>query len=113
MTISRYDNRKLFNNELDLYENVLRQRSLSLIRQYNTGTLKYPDSNQLNTLNVEKEIWKVGDRLYKFADEYYGDVRLWWVIAWYNKKPTENHFQIGEEVLIPFPLDKLLNYFGV
>lgn len=113
MTINRYDNRKQFTNELELYENTLRQRSVNLIRQYSTGVLKYPDSNQLNSLNVQKETWKLGDRLYKFSDKYYGDVRMWWVIAWFKKKPTENHFQIGDEVLIPFPLEKLLNYFGV
>ena len=113
MTISRYDNRKLFTNDLELYESSLTQRSVNLIKQYSTGKLKYPDINQLSSINIQKETWKLGDRLYKYSHKYYGDVRLWWVIAWFNKKPTENHFEIGDEVLVPFPLEKILNYFEV
>jgi hypothetical protein len=26
---------------------------------------------------------------------------MWWIIAFYNQKPTDAHFTIGEEMYIP------------
>ena len=40
-------------------------------------------------------MWKLGDRFYKLADQYYGDPTLWWIIAWYNRMPTESHAEGG------------------
>ena len=51
----------------------------------------------------------MGDKLYKFAHEYYGDPNLWWVIAWYNNKPTDAHFKLGETVYIPRELEVAIN----
>jgi len=36
---------------------------------------------------------------------------MWWVIAWYNQKPTEAHFNVGDVVYIPTPLANVLQYF--
>ena len=47
--------------------------------------------------------------MYKYAYEYYGDTNHWWVIAWYNNKPTDSHFNLGDTVYIPFPLDVAIN----
>jgi len=58
-----------------------------------------------NDLTHVQRIYTMGDRLYKFAYEYYGDVDYWWVIAWYNNKPTDGHFEIGDVVYIPRELD--------
>ena len=44
---------------------------------------------------------------------YVDDTNLWWVIAWYNKKPTEAHVKAGETIVIPLPLDKILRHLGV
>ena len=66
----------------------------------------------MEKINVLTETWKLGDRLYKYADKHYGDPSMWWIIAWFNKKPTENDFQLGEQVLIPLPLEKIFKHFG-
>ena len=52
------------------------------------------------------------DRLDLLAKQYLNDVSLWWVIAWFNKKPTENDFEIGQQVLVPYPLERIFKYFG-
>lgn len=53
-------------------------------------------------------VYKTGDRLYKFAHKYYGNPTYWWIIAWYNNKPTDTHFSIGDTVYIPKDLQVAL-----
>jgi hypothetical protein len=65
-----------------------------------------PSEEELrNDLTHIQRVYTMGDRLYKFAYEYYGDVDYWWIIAWYNNKPTDAHFKIGDVVYIPRELD--------
>ncbi len=47
----------------------------------------------------------------KLSTKFYGDPKYWWIIAWYNKKPSESLLNIGDKVLIPFPLDRILSMF--
>ena len=53
-------------------------------------------------------VYKLGDRLYKFAHKYYGNPDYWWIIAWYNNKPTDTHYKIGDTVYIPKDLQVAL-----
>ena len=112
MVGKRYENRKVINNSSENFEDQFRARSVERINHYSTTKFKYPTAEEIGKLNIVSEEWKLGDRLYKYAYKHYGDVNLWWIIAWFNKKPTENDFEIGEEVLIPFPLEKIIKYFG-
>ena len=59
-----------------------------------------------------RHIWKSGDRFFKLASRHYGDPELWWVIAWFNKIPTESHAKKGQVILIPKPIAKVLTYLG-
>jgi len=111
MTGKRYETRNKFRNESETYENIFRNRSVNSIIQFNTAKFKYPTPEESSELNVITETWKVGARLYKFADKYYGDPELWWIIAWYNKKPTEGHFNLGDKVYIPLRLENVFKYF--
>lgn len=111
MSGKRYQYRKIYKNDSENYENIFRKKSVEFISQFDTAKFSYPTNEEYYTLNITKITWKIGDRLYKYAYEYYNDPTLWWIIAWFNKKPTENHFQIGDEVLIPQPLEKLFKYF--
>lgn len=113
MTISRYETRIIRKNNNVLYKTHFDTRSVKFINQYATPNLKYPTLEQYSELTIQQHIWKLGDRYYKYADEYYNDPKLWWVIAWFNQKPTENHMAIGDMVYIPLPLDKILKFFGV
>jgi hypothetical protein len=47
------------------------------------------------------------------ASEYYGTPELWWVIAWFNGKPTEHHVELGEVIQVPLFLDEALSIFGL
>ena len=110
---SRYNNRKIARNKNKLYKKHFEDRNVTLIRQFRTAKLSYPTREQMYQLSVLTHVWKTGDRYYKLAFEYYGSSKYWWVIAWFNKKPTESHVKLGEIVRIPLPLDRLLNFFDV
>ncbi len=58
-------------------------------------------------------MWRLGDRYWKLASENYGNAKYWWVIAWFNKKPTEQHVKLGETVLVPLFLDEVLTVIGL
>ena len=63
-----------------------------------------------NKISCDIIISKESKRLDHYAHEYYGDSRLWWVIAWYNKTPTESHVSLGSVLSIPNPISKVLKY---
>ena len=108
--MSRFNRRRIFVNRADLYEEMAEERDIKFFRQMETPEFRYPTSEELKGLTIEKHIWKSGDKFYKLAHEYYGDSRLWWVIAWYNKSPTESHVTVGSVLSIPNPVQKLLKY---
>ena len=92
----------------------MEQRGVKKIQQYSTPKMKYP-SPQAIADNIERvpHVWKSRDMYWKLAAEYYGDSQLWWVIAWFNQKPTEVQCKNGDLIMIPFPLERLYRYFGL
>jgi nucleoid-associated protein YgaU len=66
----------------------------------------------MDEIDTEERIWTAGDRLYKFAHEYYGDSTYWWIIAWFNERPTDSHFFPGDPIIIPTSLETMLSLFG-
>ena len=56
--------------------------------------------------------WKQGDSLMRIADEVYADKSLWWVIGLVNSKPTDQHFNIGDDVFYPIQPSIILNAIG-
>ena len=110
---TRYSNRKISRNKNKLYKKFLEDRNVNHIRQYRTPELAYPTPDQIRQLSILTHVWSTGDRYYKLAFEYYGNSKYWWVIAWFNKKPTEAHLKVGDVILVPNPLGKLLNFFDI
>ena len=110
---TRYNSRQITANDNKMYKKTLEERNVKLIRQYRTANLSYPTTEQIRQLTVQTHVWKTGDRYYKLAFQYYGNSNYWWVIAWFNRKPTEAHVKLGDLITIPTPLDRLLNFFNV
>ena len=107
--MSRYDGRRVYLNDDDFYEEVFEERGVSSIRHYATPTLNHPSVEQVGSLNTIPHVWKTGDRYYKLAHKHYGDKTLWWLIAWFNKAPTESHLTTGQAIKIPLPLEAALS----
>lgn len=113
MPISRYNNRNIIQNSSDIYKELFEKRGVSYINHYNTAVYKFDDSKKQYNFDFVERIWKEGDRLYKYSSQYYNSVDYWWVIAAFNQKPTDSHFQVGDSILIPYPLEEVLSFLGV
>lgn len=112
----RYTSRtkKNLNTETDKkHKNLLSKRGRRRVNHFTTAKLKHPSSFEISQLTTVGHVWKAGDRFYKLAHEHYGDSKLWWVIAWFNQKPTESHVDLGDTLQIPFPIDSILSKLGV
>ena len=109
--MSRYNNRIIAINDNASYSEIINKKDARHIRQFTSPELN--DISLLDRGNLQRTsiFWKQNDRLWKLAAQYYNDPTLWWVIAWYNQKPTEAHFQIGDTVVIPSPIQKILEIF--
>jgi|TARA_Y100000994_G_scaffold247186_1_gene252012 nucleoid-associated protein YgaU len=109
--MGRYDGRRKITNANALYEEMLEKRGIKKVTQYSSPQLKYPPPEKIAaTLKRVGHVWKHGDKFWKLASEFYGDAQLWWVIAWFNKKPTEAHLKLGDRIQIPMPLTTVMKY---
>tara|TARA_R110000851_G_scaffold53504_8_gene126902 strand:- start:577 stop:924 length:348 start_codon:yes stop_codon:yes gene_type:complete len=98
--------RDIFTSDKRLRERIYDRRFIEEASVLSRIPPNSPTDEELRKdLTHIQRIYKMGDRLYKFAYEYYGDVDYWWIIAWYNNKPTDTHFNIGDIVYIPRELD--------
>jgi nucleoid-associated protein YgaU len=111
--MSRYTNKRKIVNASEYYAPLRRSRGLRAIVQYETLMLHNPTVSQRTSLKTNTHIWKYGDRYYKLANQYYGDSRLWWVIAWYNARPTEANIQTGDVIAIPLSIQDILTVLRI
>jgi len=95
-------------NAEELYEDLLRRRGVKFIDHYRTPKMKHPTANDIIRISFVTHIWKVGDRYSKLAHEYYGDATYWWIIATFNKLPTDSHVTLGDRIRIPTSLEDAL-----
>ena len=112
MAKSRYKNTNIFVNEEEIYEGIRQDRKVNSITHYATPKLSYPSEATRKSLMEIPHVWSHGDKYWKLAQTHYKNPEYWWVIAWYNLKPTDAHCKIGEVILIPKPLGKILKNYG-
>jgi hypothetical protein len=105
---NRYSNKTIFKNTNEIYEEIFENRDVPYIRQYGTPILMTPSARERAGLTRIRHVWSVGDKFYKLAIKYYNNAQYWWVIALYNQVPTEASVAIGDVVVIPLPLDRVL-----
>ena len=106
--MSRYNNQRPMDNSFEQFEKQLEDRDVRKIEHYRIQKMNYPTTKQDNQLTHYRHAWKAQDKFYQIAAKYYGDPTLWWVIAQYNQKPTEQHCKEGEIIKIPLPLGRVL-----
>lgn len=106
--MSRYDQRSLGINDYEQYDDIFEERGVKRVEQYRTPTFKYFNEEDMRDVDYIKYIWKKGDSFWKLSKKYLGNPRNWWVIASFNKKPTEAHIELGEVIKIPLSLAQAL-----
>ena len=100
-------------NDTEYYSPLVTKRGVKQISHFKTPVLKNPTVADRRKIKTVTHIWAYGNRLYKLADQYYGDSTYWWVIAWYNGAPTEADLVPGDLITIPLELNTALNILGV
>jgi hypothetical protein len=95
------------------YNETVVDRKQNYIEHYHTTNISQLTEEQISQLTPEIHIWKTGDRYFKLANKYYGDIKYWWIIAYFNKKPTEAHLSVGDKLLIPLPFEKIIKMIRV
>ncbi len=108
----RYLNQSIFKNAHAAYKRYLKKRGITQVHQFTTPTFKYPTQIEAQNFDTITHIWGAGDRYFKLANRYYNDPELWWVIAFFNQKPTEFDIKAGDIIFIPTPLETVLFYIG-
>lgn len=104
--IDRNEKREIFLNDNPLYRKKAKERGLPFFRHYSKLKLSYISPEDMGNLTIVDHIYKTGDSLMKLSFKYYGDVRMWWVLAAFNKKPIDNLINIGDIIHIPVPLEE-------
>ena len=100
-------------NTEEFYEEFLEEREVPSITHYRTPKWPRLTASIRRRFKRSRHVWKAGDRYWKLANQYYGDSKLWWVIAWYNEKPTEGQIKEGTVLFIPTPIDRVLAFFNI
>ena len=109
----RYNNRAKKINKDPLYDKVFKEKDVKRIVQYATPTFPEITPGMRAQLMRTQYVWKIGDSYQKLAEAFYGNPRYWWVLAWYNAKPTDALVKVGDTIRIPKPLETILDFFGV
>jgi nucleoid-associated protein YgaU len=109
--MSRYDSSDIGINEEELYEEFFEERNVKRIEQYRTPNFPILTAQVRGRFSKSYHTWTMGDSFWKLAAKYYGNEQLWWVIAWYNEKPTESHVKPGGTLVIPYPAEEVISYF--
>lgn len=104
--------RKFFNDD-DYYGYLRENRNIKSVTHYETPRLRNPTVAERGAIVSQPHIWSYGDRLSNLSYKYYGDVRYWWVIAWYNGVALEGELLNGDLIEIPINLRETLAILGV
>jgi len=100
-------------NDSEYYSSLATKRGVKSVTHYKTPVLKNPTVAERRKIKTITHIWVYGNRLYKLADQYYGDSTYWWVIAWYNGVSTEAQIELGKVLYIPLNIEETLDILGV
>jgi len=115
MAISRYKRTNVITNDDSSHKKVFATnfKERFELQHFETLDLKYPEFEDITSFGYINHLWTMGDKYYKLSQQYYGEAEYWWVIAWFNKKPTEHHVALGDIVKIPTPLNDVLTSIGL
>jgi len=95
----------------DKYDYLFENRDVKIVYMTAMNHMNAMTDAERSAVGTRQYSWRTSDRYWQVAERFYGDARLWFVIAYYNKAPTEFHLSNGQDILVPtnpnFILDKL------
>lgn len=111
--MDRYRNRGLVKNNLPQYKSMLKERGKNFAIMYSSAHTLALTDEEISSIETIPYRWGHADKFYKLAAEYYGDTSKWWIIAWYNQTPTENHVNLGDIIYIPLSPEEMIDLWGI
>ena len=99
--MSRYIDRRKAINDKEQYDKMFEKRGVRQVIQYRSPSAKNISDEELASIECFNVSWYSGLSFEKLASEFYGDPTHWWVIAGFNRKPTESHVEMGEVIRVP------------
>jgi nucleoid-associated protein YgaU len=102
--MSRYLKREKAINDKEQYDKLFEKRGVKQVVQYRSPKAKHVTDEQLARVECSEYVWAFGDSYEKLAQKFYGNPSHWWVIASFNRKPTESHVNMGDKLRIPVSL---------
>jgi nucleoid-associated protein YgaU len=112
MSFQRYKKTPIIANNSPKYDEIFQEKNVSKINHLTTNSFK-DITNDIIFFEYTYHTWSAKDKLTTLAYRYYNDTRLWFVIALANKVPNEFSLNVGDNLLIPFPIEKVLTYYGL
>ena len=110
--MSRYKRRKIVFNDVYKEEEIFDNRGVEKIDQFTTPKFKNPPEDQVDSIDYFLYNFKQGDRFFKLAQRFFNDPNLWYLIATFNRKPTEAHVKPGEKIKIPTNIAQAIEVLG-
>jgi hypothetical protein len=90
-----------------------RYQNINLIKYQDTGSQYYVNNVYPEIPANDNDTYVIttmGDRLDLMANDFYGDVSLWWVIASANSLPGDSLFPpLGMQMRIPSNVQTVIN----
>jgi len=105
-----YNNEKRAILEDELYQEKLDEKGVEFLKIRRTITFDALAGEEIQIQPYRR--WRQGDTLYRIAFETFGSYDNWWTIALVNNKPTDAHFNVGDEIFIPVHPSKIKNLIG-
>jgi hypothetical protein len=110
--MNRYINfRKIINNQ-ESFSEIFENRNIKQLEQYILNNYKYPLPKEIDNLTLIPIEWKMGDKLHKVSDAFYGSPNYWYILALFNNTPTDYDISIGQTIYIPKPLELVIKYIN-
>lgn len=103
------ENSRFLINKDEIYRDFFNKTGASSVEHIDItffGNCK--DYEFLKSIKKINHVYSSGDTLSKIAFKHYGDARYWWVLAWFNTKPTDFHCNLGDIIEIPIPLEDVI-----
>ena len=94
-----------------IYQEIIDNRNIRQVIQYASPAFPPLTAERRRSVQYDLHVWKRGDKFYKLAHQYYGDPSLWYLIAWFNQTPTENHVNLGDTIMVPTYSERVMTYF--
>jgi hypothetical protein len=94
-----------------------RYQNINVIKYNATGSQYYVNNVYPDIAVTENDTYVIstlGDRLDLLANDFYGDVTLWWIIASANALPGDSLYPpVGMQLRIPNDVQSVINQYKI